>query len=210
MENRKSSINLTWGYNIFQHVAGVIGAIAFAAFVQNFFDVGWRGLLLELISFWGERVRPLITAILNTTIIAALKAMWGWNVTIPTIVADYLGVGIITSTSLIRTYFWLRLSPEFHKTFHFLVFGPSVIVWGIFLWPYVIGRQLLASILGERILYGFFMLPLDAHIFHARAKGDPSLVNRRNRQTRYVQALSAAPVIYFCILWALNILFLRM
>lgn len=82
------------GWSAYQHVAGVFGAFALAAFVGNFVELDWRSLLGTFVGLWEETVRPAVKSVLDLLISTPMKWL-GWQAEIPLAVRDYFSVGAI-------------------------------------------------------------------------------------------------------------------
>jgi hypothetical protein len=88
------------GYALYQHLAGVLGALALAAVLQHLVHVGWQGALADLVSYWSGYVRPGVRWVLEL-IVRPLRLL-GWDIAIPAIVVDYVSVGSIFALSVLR------------------------------------------------------------------------------------------------------------
>ncbi len=96
------------GYVIYQQVAGVLGAFALIAFLSHFWDIGWRGVLADLVGVWGQYVRPIIKTFFDVTIVAFLKWVFDWRIEVPLAVVDYFSVGFVMFLSYWRATFWVE------------------------------------------------------------------------------------------------------
>lgn len=118
------------GYASYQHVAGVLGGIALAAVIGHFVDVGWQGALAELIGFWNELARPAVKWVLDILIVIPLRWAFGWRITIPTGVRDYIAVGAIFALSVLRA---LHRSRDPWARSDVLIFILCLVGWPVYI-----------------------------------------------------------------------------
>jgi hypothetical protein len=98
---------------IYQQVTGVLGAFALAALLAQAIDLEWRSFLGVLLGQWDEYVRPTVKWLLDLIVTKPLRFVCGFRLEIPILVRDYLSVGFILFTSIIRT---ALVHPDFRGT----------------------------------------------------------------------------------------------
>jgi hypothetical protein len=170
-------------YLIYSQVAAVIGAFALAAFLSELVELNWRGVLAELIGFWGLYVRPSVDWLLSHTIILLVKWVFHFELFVPLILKDYLGVGLVLTASIFRAtranilYFWQFVRATLVVTLGwpvFLLVFLWEVAWFVFVWR--IGSYRYAS---------------------------------RLREWALVSLLAISPLIYLALLLAANYLLLK-
>ncbi len=104
-QTHNAAKGIGFGYIIYQHVAGVLGAFALIAFLGHFVHLDWRGALVVLVGVWDTVVRPAVKGIFDATIVAFLKWAFDWHLDVPLIARDYLSVGLLVFLSELRSTF---------------------------------------------------------------------------------------------------------
>ena len=175
------------GYVVYQQVASVIGAFALIAFAQHIFEVGWHGLLADLVAQWDLYVRPAVKFIFDVTVVALFSWALDWRIEVPLAVRDYLSVGLVLIASNWRAinYEVTRSGGSFARTLATSARSPLswlLTLLNVLLWPVMVALLLLS------VIAALALLRLDA-----RAKG--ILLNR---------VLWLSPVLYFALLYAAN------
>ena len=99
--SRRRSRLISLGTGAYQHVAGVLGAFALAAFGSQVFSLDWRGILADVVGVWDEYVRP-VAKLLADMIVWPVERLFGWNIDVPVIVRDYFSVGLVLFLSFMR------------------------------------------------------------------------------------------------------------
>jgi hypothetical protein len=118
---RESGVSL--GYVFYTQVAGVLGAFSLAAFAGHHFSLGWRGLLLTMISAWDAYIRPATNWLLDATVVALAKSFIHIQIDIPPMLRDYLSVGLILCLSWVRASRWAH--AHFVQTLRVIVGNPE-------------------------------------------------------------------------------------
>ena len=98
------------GWALYQQVAAVLGALALAALLGHFFDIGWRGFLATLVGYWGEYMRPVARWAFALIVSAPLRWAFGWHFEVPLLARDYVATGAILSLSIFRVKDWPRIA----------------------------------------------------------------------------------------------------
>jgi hypothetical protein len=92
---------LSLGAGAYQHVAGVLGAFALAAFASRVFALDWRGILADVVGVWDTYVRP-VTKSVADAIVWPVERVFGWSIDVPVLVRDYVAVGLVLFLSFAR------------------------------------------------------------------------------------------------------------
>lgn len=178
---------LDLGYVVYQQIASVIGAFALIAFAEHVWDVGWRGILADLIAQWDLYVRPAVKFILDVTVVAFFAWAIDWHIEVPLFARDYLSVGFMMLLSNWRAvnYELRQAAGSFTQTL--VASARSPLNWlftvlNIALWPVMLVLLLLS------VLAALALLRLDR-------RAPDILVNR---------VLWLSPAIYFALLFAAN------
>ena len=139
----------TWA--AYQQVAAVLAAFGLAALLGHFVDIGWRGILDELVGYWGGLIRPVTRSVLDVLVSTPLRWTFGWRVEVPLIARDYLAVGAILAASSIRirvkAVIRLRGVPIGRDLFHefFESVLPVFVVLAL-IWPVILLSLVLLAI----------------------------------------------------------------
>ncbi|MFO1186153.1 MAG: hypothetical protein U1E87_01045 [Alphaproteobacteria bacterium] len=183
------------GYIIYRQVAGVLGAFALAVFLAHFVQLDWRGALAYLINMWGEYVRPVVKWLVDSTLVALLRRLFGWQIHVPTIAHDYAAVGLVMSLSALRANSW-RLQRRKERG----QIRPDD--------PYAQSRwtpYILVTFVLSTLLYALTW-PLSVL---ARVHYTVTSWNQHDNFSRASEILYYAPLVYFTLLLAANYLLLK-
>jgi hypothetical protein len=182
------------GVGAYHHVAGVLGALALAAFASQVFSLDWRGILASAIGVWDEYVRP-VARWLADVIVWPVERLFGWNIDVPVTVRDYFSVGLVLFLSFMRAtnkpgerLLVLRRSPEQRRLKLWMLLA-CVVAWPI-----------VALLL---VLIVPISLPLMTRYVDEKGYSRDDLGRRRN-----AMVLTLLPLLYFALLVAANYLIL--
>jgi hypothetical protein len=92
---------ISLGTGAYQHVAGVLGAFALAAFASRVFSLDWRGILADVVGVWDSYVRP-VTRSVADAVVWPVERVFGWTIEVPVLVRDYVAVGLVLFLSFAR------------------------------------------------------------------------------------------------------------
>lgn len=201
---RERSVSL--GYVFYTQIAGVLGAFSLAAFAGHYFHLGWRGLLLTLVGCWDAYVRPTTNWLLDVSIVSLVRLVLHARIELPLWLKDYLSVGLILCLSWVRASRWAH--AHFIQTMVAIVHHPEqagddevieaeeTLVEGV---PKV-GYVRYAA----RLILNVVFWPLELVSFAAI----PFVAKWRNRLDRIAivqTALTLSPLVYFSLLYGLNV-----
>ncbi|NUR25770.1 MAG: hypothetical protein HOV83_07960, partial [Catenulispora sp.] len=57
------------GMGLYRHTTAVLAAFSLAAFAGHLWNIGWRGILEQLVGYWDSYVRP-VTAWISHTLVS--------------------------------------------------------------------------------------------------------------------------------------------
>jgi hypothetical protein len=217
---------ISFGYVIYQQVAGVLGAFALAAFLGHFVHLDWRGALADLIGLWGQYVRPVVKLFFEITVVAFVKWAFNWRIEVPLLVRDYFSVGAVLLLSTLRAMFFVPLLSRFTsgnrvtaRISNLFLSGMSplyVFFATVLFWPYMLIRYVMHLLRIKRLA----AVDLDSleeiigvDYFLEGGTGTPIFVTEVNRKawaTRDIALLLAvSPIIYLALLLVTNYLLLK-
>lgn len=94
---------LTGGQSLFWlvygQIAAMLGAFSLLVFLHNFFDLGLKGIIADAFEGWTGYVRPVVGVPLQWLSDRLPEA---YRFDVPDVLKDYLAVGLVTATSLMR------------------------------------------------------------------------------------------------------------
>ena len=98
---------------VYEHVAGVLGAITLIGFIGHLIVFDWHGTIHQLLDVWLAFIRPLVEFLLTRLVSYPLHWCFGWHFVIPPIFRDYIAVGLMFSLSQIRSERAWWMLPHF-------------------------------------------------------------------------------------------------
>ena len=174
-------------YTAYQQIAGVLGAFAILAIAGNFVHIDWCGVIGTSVAVWNDYVRPAMSFLLDITIVAVVKALFGLQMRIPEVLRDYLTMGVINYFSDLRALSWYLATGDAQdgdETSLFVV--PlyrhfRIAAFDVLLWPMTMSRDIVQLV-----------------TLRSRGGGMVSFSGW------YATFLSSLPLAYFAVLLTLN------
>lgn len=101
-ETKRSPIVANLARRIYRHVAAMLAAIGLAAALKDALGLDWRGWLRPIVGLWDTAIRPVTEWLCTVVVTIPLDWLFGWHVQVPTVLRDYLAVGLILTLSYVR------------------------------------------------------------------------------------------------------------
>jgi len=212
------------GLGVYQQAAAIIGAFAIAAFLSNLIDFDWRAGFRAILGVWDEYIRPPVSWLFHMLVTVPAEAL-GWHVEVPQAVRDYFSVGVVLFLSRLRAgrilfrepsdldgnwpvrgvpnwaAGFVGASPDFRKNAWAIAVWPVSVAYHVVLVPFdsLRIRRTLQKDPPPSPMFGGFTIDPHEILYPAAIMMKPA-ARRRLR----LAALTLAPVIYLCVLLAVN------
>lgn len=126
----KSKSSVVW--LAYGQIAAMLGAFSTLVFLTHFFDVGLKGVVREAFEGWVHYVRPWVGYPLERVINLLPQE---WRFPIPTLVLDYVAVGITSFLGVVRMFPTVLRPPTWGD-------GWWLLTMSLLLWPYFLFHRI--------------------------------------------------------------------